>query len=315
MQVGDQQATTRAGGAAKAPRKRAATVVPIGARPSVQGAPLGPGSVLWRVAGDGRGLLTGTAAGIMQLMHPGLGAGVVDHSAFFTDPWGRILRSIPQIWGTIFSADDGEGDQRGRAIRDLHPHIKGTDDQGRRYHALDPDVFWWAHATFTWEFLRAAELFFPFPLRRREQEQLYLESITWYQRYGVSDRPVPSDLTAFERRFDEICRTELELTPAAARALRPPKSSPKVPTNLPSALAFAEPVVAKAKGETLRLTTFGSMPDVVRRRFEIPWTVLDRAHFTGLALAIRGLGVVLPHDRFDALFPPDTPHRPPHPAP
>lgn len=278
-------------------------------RPSAEGAPIGPGSVLWRIAGDGRSLLTGTAAGIMQLMHPGLGAGVVDHSEFFTDPWGRILRSIPQIWGTIFAADDPDGDRRGKAIRDLHPEIKGTDHNGRPYHALDPDVFWWAHATFTWEFFRAADLFYPLPLTRREKEQLYAETVTWYRRYGVSDRPVPVDLAAFEARFDQICRHELERTPAADRVLTPPARAPEMPAVLPRPLAFAEPAVARARADNLRLVTFGSMPDIVRRRFEIPWSNLDRLQFFGVAMALRSAGALLPTERFDILFPPGTPHR------
>ena len=133
-----------------------------GGRARAAGAPLGPGSLLWSIAGDPRGLLTGSAAGIMQLMLPGLGAGVTDHSNFFDDPFDRIFRSIPYIWGSIFSEGD-EGDERGRQIRDFHPDIKGTDEQGRRYHALDPEIFWWAHATFTWEFFRAQELYFARP--------------------------------------------------------------------------------------------------------------------------------------------------------
>ena len=132
------------------------------------GAPLGAGSLLWEVAGDPRGLIPGTAAGIMQLMLPGLGAGVSDHSNFFDDPYDRIFRSIPYIWRSIF-ADDEQGAARGREIRDFHPDIKGVDHHGDRYHALDPDVFWWAHATFTWEFFRARELYFPRPLRRAER--------------------------------------------------------------------------------------------------------------------------------------------------
>jgi uncharacterized protein (DUF2236 family) len=62
---------------------------------------LRPGSMLWRWAGDRRIGLTGLSAGILQLMHPAIGAGVVEHSAFFTDPWDRILRSIPEIIGKV----------------------------------------------------------------------------------------------------------------------------------------------------------------------------------------------------------------------
>ena len=125
-------------------------------RPSERsGAPLGPESLLWRIAGDWRSGLSGLSAGILQLMYPHLGRGVEDHSAFFAEPWDRINRSVPQIWATIFAA--GRRPARASHIRDLHRDIKGTDAAGERYHALDPDTFWWAHATFTWEMFETAD--------------------------------------------------------------------------------------------------------------------------------------------------------------
>ena len=276
----------------------------------IRAEPIAPGSVLWRRAADGRSMLTGTSAGLLQLMHPGLGAGVAEHSAFFTDPWGRILRSIPQIWGTIFAADEAEGRARGRAIRDLHPHIKGTDHLGRPYHALDPEVFWWAHATFTWEFLRAAELFLPRPPSERSQERLYAESVTWYRRYGVSDRPVPVDLAAFEARFAEICAHELELTPAADWLLHPPESPPELPeAPLPVPLRPVEPVISWLRRENLRLVTLGTLPDVVRRRFAVPWTNRDRLAFAATATALRSIGATVGPRAFDVFFPHGTPRR------
>ena len=45
---------------------------------------------------------------------------------------------------------------------------------------------------------------------RAQQEQLYAETVTWYRRYGVSDRAVPPTLDAFWERFDDVCRNELE---------------------------------------------------------------------------------------------------------
>ena len=44
-------------------------------------------------------------------------------------------------------------------VRDYHIGIKGVDEQGRRYSALNPDVFYWAHATFFKSTLLAAEWF------------------------------------------------------------------------------------------------------------------------------------------------------------
>jgi uncharacterized protein (DUF2236 family) len=271
-------------------------------------ASVGPGSVLWRAAGDGRSLLTGTAAGILQLLHPGLGAGVEQHSAFFADPWGRILRSIPQIWGTIF-AEGEEAEVRGRAIRDLHTGIKGADAEGRRYHALDPDVFWWAHATFTWEFLRAGELFLPRPPSAARQEQLYAETVTWYRRYGVSARAVPRDLASFRAEFRRICAEVLEPTAVALRAIELAQTA-EAPTlvvdGLPRLLRPAAPLVLRPTGQAMRLLTLGALPPVVRRRFDVAWSRLDAVRFRALVSAIRESGRVLPRRAFDLLVPPDT---------
>jgi uncharacterized protein (DUF2236 family) len=106
---------------------------------------LGPGTLLWRWAGDNRLSFTGLSAGILQLMHPGLGAGVVEHSAFFTEPWDRIIRSLPEIIGVVY--DGPEAEVTGHRVRDYHRRIKGVDHLGRRYSALSPETFWWAHAT------------------------------------------------------------------------------------------------------------------------------------------------------------------------
>lgn len=273
------------------------------------GAPLGPGSLLWSVAGDPRGLITGTGAGIMQLMLPGLGAGVTDHSNFFDDPYDRIYRSIPYIWRSIF-ADDAEGDMQGREIRDFHPEIKGVDEHGNRYHALDPDIFWWAHATFTWEFFRARELYFPWPLSRRQHEQLYAETVTWYRRYGVSDRPVPPTLEAFWARFDQIVRDELELTPAVQWVLDPDTNSTASaePPTLPGPLAPLSPLVAKLGTEVVRVLVYGGLPDAVRRRFDFPWSNADRVAFASLCAALRASSPAIKRGFMSDAFPEGTPH-------
>ncbi len=279
-------------------------------RSRAAGAPLGPGSLLWSIAGDPRGLLPGSAAGIMQLMLPGLGAGVTDHSNFFDDPFDRIFRSIPFIWGSIFAPDDAEGDARGHTIRDFHPEIKGTDHHGHRYHALDPDIFWWAHATFTWEFFRARELYVARPLRRAEKDQLYAETVTWYRRYGVSDRPVPQTWSAFRTRFDQICRDELELTPAVQWVLDP-SSNPGARSEgiqLPGPLAPLSGLATHLGSELLRVLVYGAMPDIVRRRFDFAWSNADRAAFAAVCGTLRAMGPAVERGALAGLFPEGTPH-------
>ena len=248
------------------------------------GAPLGPGSLLWQVAADWRSGLSGLSAGILQLMYPHLGRGVEEHSAFFDEPWDRIHRSVPQIWATIFASD---ADERGTTIRDYHRGIKGIDAHGRRYHALEPETFWWAHATFTWEMFEACDRWDHRTLSCRHREQLYQETVTWYRRYGVSDRPVPPDHASFARRFDEICRHDLEMTPTAERAvdmaLHDRVSQPGMP----------EPV-AVLLTPVMRTLAIGGLPAIVRERFGIPWSAADELSLRGIRLTVRNAGQVVP---------------------
>jgi uncharacterized protein (DUF2236 family) len=249
------------------------------------GAPLGPDSLLWRIAADWRSGLSGLSAGLMQLMYPHLGRGVEEHSAFFDEPWDRIHRSVPQIWATIF-ADDA--DDRGTTIRDYHRDIKGTDEHGQRYHALDPDTFWWAHATFTWEMFETADRWDHRTLSCRHREQLYQETVTWYRRYGVSDRPVPPDHASFAARFDQVCREQLELTPTAERAIDMALHDRFGPPGMPAAMSTVMTPV-------MRTITLGALPAVLRERFGIPWSTADEVALRGIELAVRNAGTVVPH--------------------
>jgi uncharacterized protein (DUF2236 family) len=212
----------------------------------------------------------------------------MEHSAFVEDPFGRVYRSIPQIWATILRDD---GDARARRIRDLHRDIKGTDDAGARYHALDAETFWWAHATFTWEMLRSIQLFHRRQLTVVEREAFYAETVEWYGRYGVSMRPVPSDFVAFAARFRDVCDKELELTPAAAYAVEIARSGrlglPLVPDWVTTAL---RPGLRPAG----RALAFGCLPTRLRERMAIPWTAGDRRSLLVLRRVVQTGGTVVP---------------------
>ncbi|WP_422744710.1 oxygenase MpaB family protein [Mycobacterium sp. WMMD1722] len=178
--------------------------------------PLGPESLTWQLFGDWRGLLQGPWAGSMQNMHPQLGAAVEQHSIFFIERIPRLLRSLYPIGGVVF---DGERATRtGAEVRDYHIGIKGVDDQGRRYSALNPDVFYWAHATFFMGTILTAE-HFGGGLTEAQKRQLFDEHVTWYRMYGMSMRPVPPSWEAFCEYWDHMCRNVLENNWAARQVL------------------------------------------------------------------------------------------------
>lgn len=180
-----------------------------------RGAPLGPGSLTWKCFGDSRGALLALRAGVLQAMHPAISAALIDHSDVFENPLWRLARSAGPILGVIY---DEDAEATARWVRDQHPPIRGRDAAGRRYHALDPDTYHWAHATF-FEAQIATQELFGTPLTSTQKEQLYAESITWYARYGVTMRPVPCDYPAFERYWHSMLENVLQATPVACAAV------------------------------------------------------------------------------------------------
>jgi uncharacterized protein (DUF2236 family) len=195
-----------------------ATAAPEGVPPADAPPPLGPDSLTWRCFGDMRALLLVSRAGILQNMHPAIGAGVQRHSDFFVNPWNRLLRSAPPILGVVYDGPRALG--TGATVRDYHRGIGGTDDAGRRYHALEPETYYWAHATFFEAQIALRELLGR-PLSAAEQEQLYRESVQWYAQYGVTMRPVPSDYAAFRAYWDDVVEHVLEVTEPVRWTLEP----------------------------------------------------------------------------------------------
>ncbi|WP_040510234.1 oxygenase MpaB family protein [Gordonia soli] len=176
--------------------------------------PLGPDSLTWQIWGTWTGMLGGLWSGSMQNMHPKLGAAVWEHSDFFGERWERLMRSLYPISGVVFDRTPDTGLE----VRDYHRTIKGQMDDGSRYHALDPDVFYWAHATFWYGNVRLCEKFGP-RLSEDQKRQLFEESKTWYAMYGVSMRPVPDTYEDFLEYWDHMCRNVLRDHPAVRTVL------------------------------------------------------------------------------------------------
>jgi len=232
--------------------------------------PLGPESLTWRLFGDWRGLLQGPWAGSMQNMHPQLGAAVKDHSIFFTERIPRLFRSLYPIGGVVFDGDRAPA--TGAEVRDYHIGIKGIDEQGRRYSALDPEVFYWAHATFFMGTIVTADRFGG-GLTETQKRQLFDEHITWYRMYGMSMRPVPRTWDEFRAYWERMCREVLEDT-WAARQVLDLSTMPKPPTAqwIPDRLWS---LYVKALSPLVVWVTVGLYDPPVRELMGYTWSTRD----------------------------------------
>lgn len=254
--------------------------------------PLGPDSLTWKLFGDWRGVLQGPWAGSMQNMHPQLGAAVKDHSIFFTERLPRLFRSLYPIGGVVFDGD--RAPQTGAEVRDYHVGINGVDEQGRRYSALNPDVFYWAHATFFMGTILTAE-YFGGGITEDEKRQLFDEHVQWYRMYGMSMRPVPQSWEDFQLYWDRMCREELENT-WAARAVLDLSTMPKhpslqwIPDRLWAAqLKLLEPLVV--------WVTVGLYDQPVRELMGYSWSPRDARLHRLFGRAVNVVFTVVPRRR------------------
>jgi uncharacterized protein (DUF2236 family) len=246
--------------------------------------PLGPQSLVWRYFGDNRMFLIGPRPAVLQNMLAELGQGVLDHSVWFADTAARIKRSLPPIFMTVYGSDD---DNAGIRVRDFHHNIKGDMPSeygpGSRYHALDPDTYFWAHATFFDQALYFADTFVK-RLTRAEKEQMYLESKTWYRRYGVSDRPMPADYAEFERYWDHMINDVLVAHRTAAYGVGyVTKGFPRPKAVNPVVWRLVAPVFNPAAA----FLTTGGMPPRTREILGLPWSERKERNYQRFAAMWR----------------------------
>src|SRR6266540_2303101 len=72
----------------------------------------GPGSVTWRVNGEGVLMLGGPRALLMQIAHPSVAAGVARFSDFPADAFARLWRTLDAMLAVSF----GDSEQATRAV-------------------------------------------------------------------------------------------------------------------------------------------------------------------------------------------------------
>lgn len=250
----------------------------------------GPGSLLYETYGDRRGYLLAPMEGLLQLMYPSLGQGVEEHSAFFTEPWDRLFRSVPQIQGMIYDGPDAL--HTAAQVRDFHKDIKGTLPDGERYHALDPHTYFWAHATFIDTAWRARDLFAQRPYTRDEKAAVYEEGVQWWRMYGMSMRIVPPSYDEFVEYWEHTINNVLEPTPSARGLIDYFDSAGDMPQPwIPQALWR---ILAPSVSEAWRQILVGTLPPQVREMYGYRWTRANQLAFDTFRQAVSRTWPLLP---------------------
>jgi uncharacterized protein (DUF2236 family) len=234
----------------------------------------GPGSISWRVNREAALLLGGGRALLMQVAHPLVAAGVADHSDFQHDPLARLNRTMDLSLALTFGSPE-EVHAAARQINRTHERVTGVG-----YHALDPELLLWVHATLIDSALLTYRTFIR-PLSQEEAETYYQEAKPIGALLGIPAKHFPQRLADFDSYLQRMLAGPVQPDETGRRlaslVLRPPIQ------RVPGAL-FA-PVEA---------ITAGLLPEGLRRAFGLRWGGPSRALFRAVRAALPRLLAATP---------------------
>jgi uncharacterized protein (DUF2236 family) len=238
----------------------------------------GPGSVTWRVNGEGVLMLGGPRALLMQIAHPAVAAGVARFSDFPADAFARLWRTLDAMLAVSF----GDTEQAERAIEGVtavHRRIRGRVPGGEPYRAMDPELLLWVHATLVDSALVVHERFFE-TLEESDRDAYVREMGRQAELFGVRAEILPGSARAFQAYVGETLDA-LEVSDEA-RALAPPIVRPPVPLALRPVARFQEVV------------TVGLLSARLREAYGLRWTAGRARALRASQASIRALAPRLP---------------------
>ncbi|HET9782909.1 MAG TPA: oxygenase MpaB family protein [Candidatus Dormibacteraeota bacterium] len=227
-------------------------------------------SIIRRVSRENVLMLGGGRALLMQLAHPKVAAGVDEHSDFRQRPLYRLRRTVWLTMAIVFG-DRETALAAARNVNRVHARVKGRD-----YHALDPDLLLWVHATLVDSALTTYERFVH-PLPARQREDFYQQMNQTAELLGVPHAKFPPTFKAFRDYVDEMIATELRVGDAALELSRL-VLRPKV-MRIPGAMFMP-----------LELITTGLLPASLREQYRLSW---GRVHARMFRLFTRALPLLI----------------------
>ncbi len=196
-----------------------ARALPDGPPPAAHGL-FGAGSWLRRVSGEGAVLFGGGCALLLEVAHPLVAAGVAEHSAWQSDPFGRLGRTLAAMNAMAFG-DLAQALAAARAVERAHARVQGTLSvatgrfaAGTPYHGRDPALVLWVWGTLVESAGRVYERFVG-PLAPEARAAYHREHAVLARLLGAPPECVPDTPEAFRDWFDAVVAADLAVGDAA----------------------------------------------------------------------------------------------------
>jgi uncharacterized protein (DUF2236 family) len=244
----------------------------------------GPGSVSWRVDRELIVLAGGSCALLMQAAHPVVAAGVVQHSTYATDPFGRLMRTLESSFDVAFGSRQ-RADATIRRVNAIHASVRGRLPDGAPYSASDPEALLWVHATLVDTALRVYSRFVA-PLSPADEQAYHEEAAQVATLLGVAPADLPGridDLRAWMEGMVDSGR--VRVTPDARSIAR--------------TVLRPLPWVPRLVWEAAHLVSLATLPAPLRRQYGLGWSpARERGVDRLAAVSRRALPLLPPIARF-----------------
>jgi uncharacterized protein (DUF2236 family) len=224
-------------------------------------------SIAWKINSEIVLLLGWNPAILLQVAHPLVAAGVVDHSRFLTDPAGRarrLWRTLNVMFGLTFGLPH-EVQRAADAINAVHDRVNGELRQaagpfeaGRRYSAHDPELLRWVHCTMLEVFPRTYRLYVG-TLSDAEWDRYCAEASQVEPLLGVPNGFLPSSLPELRAYLREMLASGQIAVSEESRLLAHDILHPRMPLPLRPLLPF------------FQLPMVGLLPAAVRQAYGFAW--------------------------------------------
>ena len=224
-------------------------------------------SITRRVNRENVLLLGGGRALLMQLAHPKVAAGVDEHSDFRTHPVRRLRRTVRMTMAIVFG-DLKTAEAAAQAVNRVHGRVRGED-----YHALDPDLLLWVHATLVDSALVTYERFVQ-RLSPGDREQFYQESKLLGELLRIPRSRFPDRLADFKTYVQGMIDGGPVRVGEQARALGRLVLRPRLRL-LPGPAMIPFEIV-----------TAGLLPPALREQYGLPWGAAQQRAFRVAVAAV-----------------------------
>jgi len=220
----------------------------------------------------------------MQVAHPLVAQGVLDHSSVRTKSFERLNRTLSMMQSFTFGTNE-EVEKITARINHAHSFVNGKLPKGvgkhaagTSYSAFDPELLMWVWATLTDTAVLVYETFIA-PLRDEDKEEYYQEC----KRLLV---PLGGDMKSTPATFGDL-RAYLKAKYASGDI----KVGDEVKRDIIPYLLLQKPKRLKLPLLPLSLplvkVTIGLLPPELREQYGLPWSKRDQRAFDYFAAASR----------------------------